>query len=86
MGIGFGGGGGHSDKNGKTISDRGNEGGGGGMALCKPVTSEEISNNGVTILPVFDFTKITIAAITTFGSTIIFWRRFLEKHYKSKIR
>jgi hypothetical protein len=30
--------------------------------------------------------KITIAAITTFGSTIIFWRRFLEKHYKSKIR
>ena len=53
-GFGFGGGGGRSG---------GGGGGGGGAAEGRPVAIIEIGPNGVRLMPVLDFTRISIAVI-----------------------
>jgi uncharacterized spore protein YtfJ len=61
------------------MSDRGSGGGGGGMSSSRPVASIVISQSGVVVKPIFDFTKITIATIATVGSMIIFMGKVLRK-------
>ena len=53
-GFGFGGGGGRSG---------GGGGGGGGAAEGRPVAIIEIGPNGVRLMPVLDFTRISVAVI-----------------------
>jgi uncharacterized spore protein YtfJ len=78
MGIGFGGGNKHPQGDDKPESKKGGGGGGGGISLCRPVASIVISSNGVTIKPIFDYTKIAIAAITTLCSMLIFMSRIAK--------
>jgi uncharacterized spore protein YtfJ len=77
MGVGFGGGNKQPQGDDKSESKKGG-GGGGGISLCRPVASIVMSSNGVTIQPIFDYTKIAIAAITTLCSMIIFMSRILK--------
>lgn len=68
MGVGFGGGEG-GDPDGENGSGGG--GGGGGYALGRPVAVVTIDAQGVHVTPVFDLTKIAIAAITALGAMFI---------------
>lgn len=75
MGIGYGTGYGtcpehHGDGETKQ-SGAGGGGGGGGVSIARPVATINISSQGVTVVPVLDITKITIAALTAAGSIIL---------------
>jgi len=78
MGVGFGGGSAHPLEAGKTMSEGGSGGGGGGVSLSRPVASIVISQDSVIVKPIFDFTKITIAAITAIGSMAVFITKILR--------
>ncbi len=72
MGVGFGGGEGGSPDEG---SGSGGGGGGGGYALGRPVAVISMGAHGVQVQPVFDLTKVAIAALTAFGAMFIAYRR-----------
>lgn len=70
MGVGFGGGeGGNPDEG------SGGGGGGGGYALARPVAVISVDVHGVQVQPVFDLTKVAIAALTAFGAMFVAYRR-----------
>ena len=73
MGVGFGGGEGGNPDDGSSGSGGG--GGGGGYALGRPVAVISVDVHGVQVQPVFDLTKVAIAALTAFGAVFIAWRR-----------
>lgn len=64
---------------------RGNGGGGGGQALARSVAVIVSTPEGVTVKPVFDFTKIALAALTAAGFVWASWKglarpkRFLSR-------
>jgi uncharacterized spore protein YtfJ len=71
-GMGFGVAYGSSEKSGTSRPDQagsggGGGGGGGGRVLSRPVAVVIASPEGVRIEPVFDVTKVGIAALTTIG-------------------
>ncbi len=66
MGVGFGGGEGEDKEEGG--------GSGGGFAMGRPVAVIAIDQHGVTVQPVFDLTKVAIAAITALGAMFIAYR------------
>ena len=68
-GFGFGGGGGKADS--ATEFGAGGGGGGGGTSEGRPVAIIDIGPEGVTIRPVFDFTKLGLAAL---GGALALWR------------
>lgn len=49
--------------------------GGGGSSRGRPVAIIVIGPTGVTVKPVFDFTKIALAGITTWGTMLIIFSR-----------
>jgi len=53
---------------GKAIEGGGGGGGGGGGSMGRPVAAIIISPDGVQVKPVFDLTKISLAALTAFGT------------------
>lgn len=61
------------------------EGGGGGQTLARSVAVIVASPEGVRVKPVFDFTKIALAALTAAGFVFASWRgmskpkRFFER-------
>ena len=71
MGVGFGGGEGGNPDDGSS----GGGGGGGGYALGRPVAVISVDAHGVQVQPVFDLTKVAIAALTAFGAVFIAYRR-----------
>jgi len=73
MGAGFGGGAGNDPE-----EDSGGGGGGGGFALGRPVAVVTIDAQGVRVQPVFDLTKVAIAAITAFGAMFVAYRQMLR--------
>ncbi|MDH3471354.1 MAG: hypothetical protein OEM94_08580 [Acidimicrobiia bacterium] len=68
-GFGFGGGGGKPDA--MSEFGAGGGGGGGGTSEGRPVAIIDIGPEGVTIRPVFDFTKLGLAAL---GGALAVWR------------
>jgi len=73
MGVGFGGGEGGNPDDGSNGSGGG--GGGGGYALGRPVAVISVDVHGVQVQPVFDLTKVAIAALTAFGAMFVAYRR-----------
>lgn len=69
MGVGFGEGGGPDE------GGSGGGGGGGGYALGRPVAVVVIDAQGVRVQPVFDLTKVAIAAVTALGAMFIAYRQ-----------
>ena len=63
LGAGFGGG------------QEGSGGGGGGGSFGRPVAVITIGPAGVDVQPVFDMTKVGIAAIAAFGALLVAWGR-----------
>jgi uncharacterized spore protein YtfJ len=61
FGMGYGGGG----SGGEEGSGQGGGGGGGGRVFSRPVAVVVISPDGVRVEPVFDLTKVVIAALTS---------------------
>jgi len=53
---------------------RGGGGGGGGQALARSVAVIVSTPEGVTVKPVFDFTKIALAALTAAGFVWATWK------------
>lgn len=70
MGVGFGGG-----EDGAADGERGSGGGGGGYALGRPVAVVSIQPHGVQVTPIFDLTKVAIAAITAVGAMFLAYRQ-----------
>lgn len=72
MGVGFGGG-----EDGAPDGERGSGGGGGGggYALGRPVAVVSIQPHGVRVTPIFDLTKVAIAAITAVGAMFLAYRQ-----------
>ncbi|MBE2236926.1 MAG: hypothetical protein IAE81_03995 [Caldilineaceae bacterium] len=69
MGVGFGSG------EGSEGEGSGGGGGGGGYALGRPVAVVSIDAQGVRVQPIFDLTKVAIAAITALGAMAIAYRQ-----------
>ncbi|HRA69035.1 MAG TPA: spore germination protein GerW family protein [Caldilinea sp.] len=69
MGVGFGSGEGNEEEG------SGGGGGGGGYALGRPVAVVSIDTQGVRVQPIFDLTKVAIAAITALGAMAIAYRQ-----------
>lgn len=76
MGVGFGGGEGDDPADGSNGSGGG--GGGGGFALGRPVAVISIDAHGVTVQPIFDLTKVAIAALTALGALFVAYRRMVS--------
>lgn len=53
----------------------GGGGGGGGVSSGRPVAAISVGPNGIDIKPVFDPTKITIAALATLGGMLLMFGR-----------
>jgi uncharacterized spore protein YtfJ len=68
LGAGFGGG---ADETGST----GSGGGGGGGSFGRPVAVIVVGPNGVEVEPVFDMTKVGIAALAALGALFMSWGR-----------
>jgi uncharacterized spore protein YtfJ len=66
VGAGFGFGGGGDETHGN-----GGGGGGGGYTQGRPVAMIEITNNGVRVIPVLDWTRVGITAL---GTALAVWR------------
>lgn len=74
-GFGLGGGSGMaSAPDGSPRSGKGGGGGGGGRTLARSVAVIVASPEGVEVKPVFDFTKIALAALTAAGFVWGSWR------------
>lgn len=73
MGVGFGGG--EGVEAGGDGGGSGGGGGGGGYALGRPVAVISVDAHGVQVQPVFDLTKVAIAAFTALGAMFITYRR-----------
>lgn len=56
-------------------TSHGSGGGGGGFSAARPVAAITIDNNGVTVQPVVDVTKLGIAALTALGAMALAWMR-----------
>jgi uncharacterized spore protein YtfJ len=69
VGVAMGSGSGPMDEQGKLM---GGGSGGGGGARGRPVAAIVITKEGVRVEPIFDFTKIVLAAFTT-GTFILLW-------------
>jgi len=67
MGAGFGSGG--------EGADAGGGGGGGGFSSGRPVAVVVVDAFGVQVKPVFDLTKVGIAAVTALGAMFIAWQQ-----------
>lgn len=75
MGFGFGrGGGGPSEEAGASNGYGGGMGGGGGV-MARPVAAIKIGPNGVSVVPIVDATKLTLAMVTLVGSAILMLRK-----------
>jgi len=75
MGVGFGGGGGpcaKGEEGQEPEMGQGMGGGGGGISMSRPVAMINIGPHGVSIKPIIDVTKITLAAVTALGSMLVF--------------
>lgn len=84
MGFGHGSGGGKNlpEQSGEAPSPsegNGSGGGGGGFTLARPVSTIVVSPEGVTVQPIFDITKIALAAITALGSMILLRMRMAKR-------
>ena len=53
----------------------GGGGGGGGVSSGRPVAAISVSPHGIEIKPVFDPTKVTIAALATLGGMLLMFGR-----------
>jgi uncharacterized spore protein YtfJ len=74
-GFGLGGGSGSAPAaDGGERRGRGGGGGGGGRTLARSVAVIVVSRDGVRVKPVFDFTKIALAALTAAGFVWASWR------------
>ena len=58
---------------------RGGGGGGGGMSLSRPVASIIISANGVSVQPIWDYSKIALTVVTVLGSMFIMMARLSSR-------
>lgn len=67
MGAGFG--------SGREGDQAGGGGGGGGFSSGRPVAVVVVDAFGVQVKPVFDLTKVGIAAVTALGAMFIAWQR-----------
>jgi uncharacterized spore protein YtfJ len=67
MGAGFG--------SGSEADQAGGGGGGGGFSSGRPVAIVVVDAFGVQVKPVFDLTKVGIAAVTALGAMFIAWQR-----------
>jgi uncharacterized spore protein YtfJ len=67
MGAGFG--------SGSEADQAGGGGGGGGFSSGRPVAIVVVDAFGVQVKPVFDLTKVGIAAVTAMGAMFIAWQR-----------
>jgi len=70
MGVGFGGGEGNNPD-----EESGGGGGGGGYASGRPVAVISVNAAGVQVQPIFDLTKIAIAALTALGAMAVVYQR-----------
>jgi uncharacterized spore protein YtfJ len=74
-GFGMGGGSGTaSDADGKPRRGKGGGGGGGGRTMARSVAVIVASPAGVEIKPIFDLTKIALAALTAVGFVWASWK------------
>lgn len=84
VGLGFGAGGSFGEREpGETAgpqgeSGSGGNGGGGGWSLGRPVAAIIIGPDGVRVEPIFDMTKVGIAAITAAGALLLSWRAMVR--------
>ena len=56
----------------------GGGGGGGGGAMGRPVAAIIIDAEGVTVQPILDVTKITLALVTALGAMLVIYGRMLR--------
>jgi uncharacterized spore protein YtfJ len=81
-GIGFGAGFGHGPitdvEEGTSTTGGGEGGGGGGKTLSRPVAVVVATTEGVHVEPVFDWTKIYMAAITAAGFMLAMLLRLMS--------
>lgn len=63
----------------KAVEGAGGGGGGGGGSMGRPVAAIIISPDGVRVKPVFDITKISLAALTAFGTMGVLALKTLKK-------
>jgi uncharacterized spore protein YtfJ len=74
-GFGMGSGGGiNADSRGRPRRGEGGGGGGGGRTLARSVAVIVASSDGVRVKPIFDVTKIALAALTAAGFVWASWR------------
>ena len=84
LGLGFGMGGsvGSAEGDGEKRPDGsgagGGGGGGGGWSLGRPVAAIIIGPEGVRVEPIFDMTKVGIAAVTALGALFLGWRAMIS--------
>lgn len=71
LGCGFASGAGSGSDSG---SGSGGGGGGGGFSGGRPVAVITVSDQGVTVEPIVDVTKLGIALFTTLGAMFLSWR------------
>lgn len=76
MGAGYGSGEGYSEDG---EGGSGGGGGGGGTSLGRPVAAITIGPNGVSVEPIVDPTKITIAFFTTLGTMLLLLIKMAQK-------
>ena len=79
-GFGFGGGEGEAhgqdgDGEGGSGSGVGGGGGGGGTLRARPVAVIELSEDGVRVEPVIDFTNVLVSGVLAFGAFLAIGRR-----------
>ncbi len=67
FGMGSGSGSGPDEQSGKNAGGSGAGGGGGGRVFSRPVAVIVAGPHGVEVQPVFDMTKIALAALTALG-------------------
>ena len=75
VGGGFGSGSGHGPAGTSEDKGSGGGGGGGGGSNARPVAAIVIGPEGVTIRPIFDYTKVGLAFITALGAMWIMMGR-----------
>jgi uncharacterized spore protein YtfJ len=74
LGMGSGGAVGFVREQGQRSRGSGGGGGGGGRTFARSVAVIVASPDGVEVKPVFDFTKIALAALTAAGFVIASWK------------
>ncbi|HEV8118724.1 MAG TPA: hypothetical protein VGQ32_09385 [Thermoanaerobaculia bacterium] len=74
VGMGSGGAVGFGKEQGQRSRGSGGGGGGGGKTLARSVAVIVVSPDGVEVRPVFDWTKIALAAFTAAGFIVASWK------------